>query len=348
MHEVFMRYLLYILFLPILFISCTEDSNDDILTPKPKLTIIMSINGLGDMGYNDKIMSGIMKFYDNYEIEMNLIHPESETEVETHIYDWLQNSRDNKKSLLLLADSEYEKYVLDKDITLTENQKILLFESKKTNLACGISSFYINRYGVSYLAGCMAGEHNSATIIAAMPNNSLLEESINGFTEGYNSITKKDVDVIYLSKDESGFSKPDLAFQTTGNIENSFIFPLAGGSNSGIYKYSRETPFYLSLIAGMDTDCSLFSPRIPFSVVINIDKLVFQYLSEWYNGNEWEKNKVYGLKDGFTDIAISPVFYNRLSVWEDYYDNPDYWSNVYSLYKEEAKEKEEKYELGEI
>lgn len=57
------RNLLYILFLPILFISCTENSNDNIPTPKPQLTIIMSINGLGDMGYNDKIMSGIMNFY---------------------------------------------------------------------------------------------------------------------------------------------------------------------------------------------------------------------------------------------------------------------------------------------
>ena len=133
---------------------------------------------------------------------------------------------------------------------------------------------------------------------------------------------------------------PDTTFRIAGDIENSFILPLAGGSNSGIYKYSRETPFYLSLIAGMDTDCSLLSPRIPFSVVINIDRLVEQYLSDWYNGIEYAKNEVYGLEDGVTDIVISPVFYERIDIWQDYYSDPSYWSNAYADNMEEAKEKE--------
>ena len=109
-------------------------------------------------------------------------------------------------------------------------------------------------------------------------------------------------------------------------------------------EWTRETPLYLPLIAGMDTDCSLLSSRIPFSVVINIDRLVEQYLSEWYNGLEYAKNEVYGLEDSVTDIVISPVFYERMDIWEDYYSDPNYWNSAYANNIEEAKEKEGRYE----
>ncbi|MBQ4162245.1 MAG: BMP family ABC transporter substrate-binding protein, partial [Parabacteroides sp.] len=316
---------------------------DDVMLPR--LTVVTSVNGLGDMGYYDKIMEGVMNFYEQHDLEMNLICPQDEEEVKQIISNWQNETRNEHKSLLLLADSEYEKLLRQTDIILSENQKILLFESRSTDLPDRVYTFYINRYGVSYLAGCMAREHTSATIIAAMSDNPLLEESINGFSDGYNSGgNNSSVNVVYLSKDETGFSMPNKAFQLAGDIENSFIYPLAGGSNSGIYKYSRETPLYLPLIAGMDTDCSLLSSRIPFSVVINIDRLVEQYLSEWYNGLEYAKNEVYGLEDSVTDIVISPVFYERMDIWEDYYSDPNYWNSAYANNIEEAKEKEGRYE----
>lgn len=332
------RLLIYIAFLSTL-LSCSDDKVDNVVLPR--LTMVTSVNGLGDMGYYDKIMGGVMNFYEQHDLEMNLICPQDEEEVKQIISTWQNETRNEHKSLLLLADSEYERILRQTDIALSESQKILLFESRSTDLPDRVYTFYINRYGVSYLAGCMAREHKSATIIAAMSDNPLLEESIKGFSDGYKSAgNDSNVNVVYLSTDETGFSMPDATFRIAGDIENSFILPLAGGSNSGIYKYSRETPFYLSLIAGMDTDCSLLSPRIPFSVVINIDRLVEQYLSDWYNGIEYAKNEVYGLEDGVTDIVISPVFYERIDIWQDYYSDPSYWSNAYADNMEEAKEKE--------
>lgn len=323
--------------------SCSDDKvNDAIL---PHLTVITSVSGLGDMGYNDKIMTGVMNFYEKHNIEMNLIYPQSEEEVKRMISSWQNETQNRNQSLLLLADNQYEKFIQRIDLTPFANQRILLIESRTTDLPHGVSTFYISRYGVSYLAGCMAGEHESATIVAAMSGNNLIEESIKGFSDGYNSIdNNRNVNIIYLSDDETGFSMPDKAFQVVGEINNSFILPLAGGSNSGIYKYSRETPFYLPLVVGMDTDCSLFSPRVPFSIVIHIDNLVEQYLSEWYNGLRYEKSRIFGLDDGITDILISPVFYDRMDIWEDYYNESDYWSRVYSGNIKQAIEIEEQYE----
>lgn len=316
-------------------VSCSEKIDN-----RPHLTVVTSISGLGDMGYNDKIIAGVMNFYEQHDVRMNLLSPKSEDEVKEIISNWQSQTANERLSLLLLADSQYEKVLRSLNPKLTSSQKILLFESKSTDLPSGIHTFYINRYGVCYLAGCMAREHKSATIIAAMPGNLLLEEAIEGFTQAYN----KEVEIIFLAENLSGFSSPDKAFITTGKIIDSFILPLAGGSNIGIYKYSRETPLYTSLIVGMDTDCSLFSTRIPFSVVINIDQIVERYLSEWFENVSWGKTNTYGLNDDATDIIISAVFYQRMEIWDNYYDSPDYWFKTYVKYVEEAKEKEVKYE----
>ena len=152
------------------------------------------------------------------------------------------------------------------------------------------------------------------------------------------------MELVYLSDNEDGFAKADSAYRVASEIRNAFIFPLAGGSNSGIYKYSRETDFYLSLIVGMDTDCSMYSDRIPFSMIIHINKVVEQYLTDWLNDVLLEKNQVFGLESGMIDIVMSPVFYRNMDVWEDYYDSEDYWMKAYQNHKVEAIGKEEAYE----
>lgn len=124
---------------------------------------------------------------------------------------------------------------------------------------------------------------------------------------------------------------------------NTFVLPLAGGSNNGIYKYSRETPFYLSLVIGMDTDCSWFSSRIPFSIVIHIDTLLVQYLTAWFEEREMEPSHTYGMDSGMVDIVMSPIFYKYIDIWEEYYNDIEYWNNTYRKYKDEALEKEKTY-----
>ena len=325
--------------------SCSSNEEDYLNRERRQITVITSVGGLGDMGYNDKIMSGIMNFYEGHDaVSMSLIRPNEIEEANQVLQKWQAETKDKGKSLLVLMGSEYEKLVTTTSFAMSENQQILLFESKNQNLPEGVSTFHINRYGVSYLAGCMAKEHEAVTIIAAMPGDPMLEESIDGFTNGYQTHSNKQVELIYLSDNEEGFAMVDSAYRVASGIHNAFIFPLAGGSNSGIYKYSRETDFYLPLIVGMDTDCSMYSDRIPFSMVVHIDKVVEQYLNDWFSDVSWEKNRTYGLESSLVDIVFSPVFYKNLDIWEDYYDSEDYWVKAYQGHKEEAIRKETEYE----
>ena len=324
--------------------SCSSSEDKAVDAKEARLTVITSMSGLGDMGYNDQIMSGIMHFYEANDVSMNLVRPNKAEEAKQTLQKWQAETKDKGKSLLVLAGNEYETLVTTGNLNLSKNQQILLFESKKQNLPEGVNIFHINRYGASYLAGCMAKEHEAATIVAAMPGDPILEESIQGFTDGYQAHSDKRVESVYLSDKEDGFAKADSAYRVASEIRNAFIFPLAGGSNSGIYKYSRETDFYLPLIVGMDTDCSMYSDRIPFSMVMHIDKVIEQYLTDWLNDAPMEKNRTFGLESGMIDIAFSPVFYRNLDIWENYYENEDYWANAYQSHKAEAMGKEEEYE----
>ena len=325
--------------------SCSNSEDKAVASVDGHLTIITSVGGLGDMGYNDKIMSGIMNFYEGHDaVSMSLIRPNEIGEANQALQEWKAETKDKGKSLLVLASSEYETLVATNNLNLSENQQVLLFESKNPNLPEGVNTFCINRYGASYLAGCMAKEHKDATVIAAMPGDPILEESIDGFTNGYQAYSNNQVEVIYLSDSETGFALADSAYRVASGIHNAFIFPLAGGSNSGIYKYSRETDFYLPLIVGMDTDCSMYSDRIPFSMVVHIDKLVEQYLNDWLDDVPMEKTRTFGLESGMIDIVMSSVFYKDLDIWEEYYDEEDYWEKAYQAHKAEAIGKEDAYE----
>lgn len=335
----------FFLIMFICLFTCCKDETGNIYIPNHQhLTLITSASGLGDMGYNDQIMSGIMHFYEANEVSMNLVRPNKTEEAKQALQKWQAETKDKGKSLLVLAGNEYETLVTTGNLNLSENQQILLFESKNQNLPEGVNTFHINRYGASYLAGCMAKEHEAATIVAAMPEDPILEESIQGFTDGYQAHNNNRVKLVYLSDNEEGFAMADSAYRVASEIRNAFIFPLAGGSNSGIYKYSRERDFYLPLIVGMDTDCSMYSDRVPFSMVVHIDKVIEQYLTDWMNDVPMEKNQMFGLESGMIDIALSPVFYRNLDIWENYYENEDYWANAYQSHKAEAMGKEEEYE----
>ena len=337
------KYLTFLICIALLF-SCSNSEDKAADAFKAHLTVITSVGGLGDMGYNDQTLSGTMHFYEANDVSMNLIRPNDTEEVRQVLQKWQTETKNYEKSLLVLTGSEYENVLTESNLQLEEHQQILVFETQNQNLPKGVSSFYINRYGASYLAGCMAKEHEAATIIAAMPGSPTLEAAIAGFSDAYRTHSQQEAEVIYLADDESGFNMADKAYQTMGDIYNAFVFPLAGGSNIGIYKYSRETSLYLPLVVGMDADQSMQSSRIPFSMVIHINEVVEQYLTDWLNGIPLEKHQTFGLESGMIDISLSPVFYQNLEIWEDYYEDDNYWKNAYQNYKAEAIREEEAYE----
>lgn len=348
------KYSVYILVLVVLS-SCTDRDGDtaEIFNESLSVTLVTSLNGAGDNGYNDLILSGALRFYQAHkEVKLSLVWPHDIAEADGILTSWLAEES-KERQLLILGGNEYEQMVREKDIELDKNKTILLFESEGIQ---GVNTVRIQRYGISYLAGCIVAPEGCATIIAALPDDPILTDAISGFTDGFkaycdnkeeedeDSYFKTGLDTIYLANDYTGYAMPDSTYRLVTEINNGFIYPLAGGSNNGIYKSIRDNHFALAMVIGMDADCSAHGKSIPFSVVIRTDKLVENYLSMWIDGEELPSHSSYGLEDGYTDIIISPYFYDMNIQWKPYYEEENYWEKAYHMYKDEAIEKEMEYE----
>ncbi len=342
-----MRLLKIILPLVLLGLCCACSEKQTPSDPLPRITVVTATGGAGDNGYNDQILAGVMQVGEAEDISLSLITPSDRKEAQEALLQWCSKEETAPKELLVLASNEYEPLLEDIPAGLPSSRRILLIESEKTAPQKNVSSVFIRRYGVSFLSGSMAREAPAAYVMAAMPTDSYIGDAVKGFADGYRS-EGKGAGVVYLADDESGYAMPEQAYKIMQEIEyNAFVYPLAGGSNSGAYKSAREQDFCLQLIAGMDVDCSQYSTRVPFSVRIDMKRITASLLEEWLDEGELREHYSYGMAEGdAVSVVLSPNFYRDIISWEEWYDDPDYWSDAYEKYKDMAIGKEEAYYEG--
>ena len=318
----------------------TEGGEEELL---PKVTMVTALGGVGDNGYNDGILDGVMRAYEEGGFALSLVSPESMDEGRAVLRQWAEGDDGMRRELLVLASNDYEALAAEMEGKASDRRQILLFESRKEGLPEGVHTFFLRRYGAAYLAGCLARECPAAAVVAACPGDAVVEDAVEGFADGYAEQGGKEAGVTYLADDYTGYALPDEAYRVARELdERTFVFPLAGGSNNGIYKYSRDNMFSLLLVAGMDADCSAYSTRIPFSVVADMSGLVGKYLADWLAGEELPRHAEYGLGEAIS-IVSSPTFYTDMVAWEEYYEDPHYWEEAQDAYLPVALEREEAY-----
>lgn len=340
--------ILYLL-LALVMVSCSDDDGEtSVEMEEPidsQILVVTSLGGVGDNSYNDEILAGVMDVMNERGALISLYTPNTILEVQLLLNLWKQDA-DLDSTLIVFASSDYADLVKNDTTEMQPNQKILLFENDGKDMPDGVSTFSISRYGVSYLAGCMAQGRDMAWIPMGQSNDAPLEEARQGFVDGYSKYEPNgEITTTYLADDERGFDMPDSAYNQCLSHILSFVYPLAGGSNSGIYSFSRL--YYRivpMLVAGMDVDCSEFSPRIPFSVVINIRSVVKDILGKWLDQQDLPRHTLYGLDSGTADIKISDNFNDNHQQESGESEDQQYWTNLYNQYKSEAISKEEEYE----
>ncbi len=337
---------LFLIGIYLLFTSCEKESAL-VYPDKPKcaeITVITPLFGLGDNGYNDAALAGIMDVASASDLEVSLLRPKTLEQAGEYVRQW-SNDGKSKRRLLVLPDAEYSAILAD--VSTSATKSVLLFENDGKDVHSDIATFRISRYGSAYLAGCLAKGSQKAHIIQGKNGDSTCEEAMKGFIAGYSTV-RPDGEIIShsLSDTYKGWSMPDSLYRIASQYPDDFFFPLAKGSNSGVYKFSRESPLVLMLIAGMDVDCSLFSKRVPFSVVIDVRSVVKDYVSRWNAGENISGHTDYGMKDDKASVRISSLFYEINDIWEGYYDDPLYWQNIYDANYEDALRKEAEYEAA--
>lgn len=295
----------------LLFTSCQSSDEPELEYSHPQIIFLFSPGGLGDMSYNDCILEGVQRFkLEQPETDIYIYSPESLDEAEKIFSDWLVRPESNIPVLFVLATSDYEpiaeKYL--KEYSLTANKSILLFESRKRYNDPNIHTFQISMYGASYLAGATAAlccGDKKALALLANDSDSPIGIARDGFIAGFHG----ECDVKYIAEDWTGYIQSYFTYQKMSewSKEYGYIFPVAGGSNAGIYRYSREnedSPF----LAGMDIDQSGLSNKITGSVIKEIDRLIFEYLMEWSTTGTMPESQLYGLESSYADWKLSPLY----------------------------------------
>lgn len=315
--------------LGLLSASCASDNNDQpdaSAGSAPQIVVLYAPGGLGDQGYNDRILAGIQSFKKVHhdDVEIYQYSPGTMEDAERLLSDWLSMPGSDIPALFIAGSNDYESLLADalKARSLTSNKSILLFESDNEAML-PVVTFRLSMYGASYLAGATAaayiGERNAASdsgsgkdalVVLAHQGDKAIAEAGYGFRDGFkDSGVDAGVDIEYLAEDWSGYVSAQVAYQRMSDwaATYGFIFPVAGGSNQGIYRYTREYAD-APLTAGMDVDQSGLSRNITGSVIKHIDQVVYNYMETWLLTGELPGSAVFGLESGYTDWSLSPRF----------------------------------------
>ena len=296
-------------FFLILLTGCGKE--ELVLGPTPaQVEVVLSPGGVGDQGYNDKILRGLQRAAVQYGFTL-AIHIPEEKEQGIRIYEsWLADTlnRGCERSLFVFAGSEYE-FLLE-GLTLPEDPRkdVLMFETDRQRE--GIYTFSVGCYAASYLAGATSvldnyGMEQKALIIAANPHDPQVKRAVDGYRDGYLAAGGDGCDIHYLSEaPDGGYRMQDEAYRFC--MENSgnylYYFSAAGASNKGMYRFSREK---MELAVGMDDDMSLFSFLINISVVKHMDRAVVDMLGALLKNGHIPYHQKFTYSSGYEELVYS-------------------------------------------
>lgn len=275
-----------------------------------RVEVVFSPGGVGDQGYNDKILRGLQRAAIQYGFTLAIHIPEAKEQGVSIYEDWLADtlSIGCERSLFVFAGSEYE-YLLE-ELSLPEDSRkdVLMFETDRQRE--GIYTFSVGCYAASYLAGASSvldngGEEQKALIIAANPHDPQVKRAVDGYRDGYLAAGGDGCDVHYLSEaPDGGYRMPDEAYRYCMENAGNYIyyFSAAGASNKGVYRFSREK---MELAVGMDDDMGLFSFLINISVVKHMDRAVADVLKDLLMNKDIPYHQKFTYSSGYEEMVFS-------------------------------------------
>ena len=289
--------------LALLAVACSSSDDEELIEDaRQEITVVFSPNGLGDQGYNDLILRGVQQFaVHNSDVSMQFCMPVDLAGGEQRVREWLDAAvNEEGKRLLVLASNDYSDICREilKDVRIdTLNNVVILFENEGLQ-DLPVHTFDLSMYGASFLAGVALGEFlrdiyesNDAEfspaeipvlIMEAYEGAGQIGAAADGFIDGYKEAegVAPQVSFAYLAEDWSGYSMADNVYAQLSEWHNQyeFIYPLAGGSNEGVYRFLREYNWSF-ISAGMDVDKQNEGDVILGSLLKHIDNIVFDLLN---------------------------------------------------------------------
>ena len=309
-----------------------------------------SPGGLGDNSYVDAICYGVhatalknnLAVYDISPADWN----EAKTLVDEYIPLCYNLAKDNAMPVLFLfADAGYADYLSAHTAAKPATLSFLLFDAKTESADTVLNTAYLSTYGVNYLAGvaskALLSETENPRVLSLLANETSpsVQDAVAGFVQGYGAAWDKktygyeflawsdaegeafkaaNFAAIRLSNDTdaSGYNSASLAYGLAifAQKETPFdlYFPVCGGSVHGLLRYNREKGTDSFYTVGMDTDLSVYTAQVPFSVIKHVDYALQTCVEQWKK-HTLPHHQVLSLADGYTELVISKKLSASLS-----------------------------------
>lgn len=337
----------------------------------PSVTVIYSLSGPGDNGYNDMMVEGVVNFCDSANVAMHTLRPSTLEEARLMTETWMARTEDHEMpAMLVLAGNEYAEMAAALPPMNDKKRCILLVESEETDMPSGVVTASVDRRSVMYLAGALSAR-TPAYILGAMPGDKMVATAIDAFGAGYKAHQQgyNIEQTHYLANDEKGYAMPNDAYAYVANLTRErqmlsmetgdpldaryIVLPMAGGSNTGVYFYMLQSfndMQSFQAVIGVDVDYSNRLVNVPFSVVIRVDRMLRDCILTWMKGKALPRHHTYTMEEGFADVVLNPSFSltsmyameefeeeedGEVFVYQDYLP-ADYWVMKYEELKEEA------------
>ena len=309
-------------FAALLSLACAREEETADYGGRDCIRVLMDPSGIGDGGYNDLIYRGAVEIWSRYGdcFPVSIATPGNLQQAREIVLQWLReiDGENGGIHLIVFASSIYEPLCMEFAQKVNPGSvNLLLFESGGSP-DLPVHSFSTCLYGASYVSGAIARKAGvrSPALIMANGHDAGIAESAEGFTAGYGA---ESLESVCLSDIKGGGY--DLSFEAYAACSSlvrshDFIFPVAGGSNSSVYRFLRENPKGV-YTAGMDSDKSLECSAVMMSVIKRMDLLVADVLRAWIEKGSLPDGEVYGLRSGYVECVLSQNYAEWL---EPYYN----------------------------
>lgn len=329
--------------------SCDDDDDAAAIFHPRKATVslIVSVEGLGDDGFDDSVAKGMFNFVNSSQAQMTIYRPDSLPEARQIYEQWLADNATADSAFLIVGSSTYADFVRQSSLSLTgKGSSILLIDVDGGDLPDGVCALSIRHYGASYLAGAMSSHFNTA-VMAAAPGIASLNEAIEGFSDGFNAHALRGLamETYYIAEDSRGFGMTDSVYRMSRGIverDSLIIFPLLGGAQNGVLRACNENFLSAAFVVGMDVDKSSICPSVPFSVIYSVDQAVCTLLTMWDSGEYVPDVYELSLGNGGASISINDNFLSNWFLPPDWLTD-GYFRDFYDEYYEEAVRKEKEH-----
>ncbi len=321
------------------FLSCEKEgrtvyvNTDEEETASDMVFFVSKKGSLGDIGYVDALYRSVVKGANGCGLPVSLVELPADTartlSTLEYMLNYMQTEKSDCKALVVIANDNLEAFLHRNKAILTQasNVDFLLCESADTTLP--IYTVKIPQYGAYYQAGRVVAEGleavDSVLIVSANPNESGITEMREGFCQAIKDCGAGIyVENTYLSETSGGYDQANCVYRQSYDIDRHFdmVIPLCGGTAQGFYRYNRENPASSFYTVGVDTDMQLYSTRVPFSVVKNLDTVMKEWIFNWWNDEiEIPGHAEFDLASKGSRIVISDSWKKELDgIPEKYYN----------------------------